>query len=132
MSFNDRIIDEFRANGGIVANFGSELVLLHTVGARSGSARVNPVLAIADGDGWVVIASAAGSTKHPAWYFNLVAQPLISVETPGGIVEALATELEGDEWQAAWQKFLAKSSAFAGYRTRSEGRDFPIFRLTPR
>lgn len=132
MSYNDRIIDEFRANDGVVANFGSDLVLLHTVGARSGEARVNPVLAIADGDGWLVIASAAGSPKHPAWYFNLVAQPLISVETPGGIVEALATELEGDDWQAAWQKFLAKSSAFAGYRTRSEGRDFPIFRLTPR
>lgn len=132
MSYNDRIIDEFRANGGVVENYGSDLVLLHTVGARSGAARVSPVLGIADGDGWLVIASAAGSPKHPAWYFNIVAQPLISVETPAGAVDVLATELEGAERESAWQSFLARSSGFAAYRERSEGRDFPILRLTPR
>ena len=132
MSYNDRVIEEFRANGGIVASFGSSLVLLHTVGARSGEARVNPVLGIADGDGWLVIASAAGSTKHPSWYFNIVAQPEISIETPSGIVEVLATDLEGDEWEAAWAAFVARSPAFGEYRTRSEGREFPIFRLTRR
>lgn len=132
VSYNERIIDEFRANGGVVENYGSDLVLLHTVGARSGEARINPVLGIADGDGWVVIASAAGNPKNPAWYFNIVAQPLISVETPDGTVGVLATALEGEEWESAWQKFLERSSGFAAYRERSEGREFPIFRLTRR
>ena len=132
MSYNDRIIDEFRANGGVVANYGSDLVLLHTVGARSGEARINPVLGIADGDGWVVIASAAGSPKHPAWYFNMVAQPLIAIETAAGTVQAEATLLEGEEWESAWQAFLARASGFAEYRERSQGRDFPIFRISPR
>ncbi len=132
MSYNDRVIEEFRANNGVVANFGSSLVLLHTVGARSGEARINPVLAIADGDGWLVIASAAGSPKHPAWYFNLVAQPQIVVETPDGVFDVLATSLEGAEWDAAWATFTSRSSAFEQYRERSEGREFPIVRLTRR
>lgn len=132
MSYNDRVIDEFRANGGVVADFGSDLVLLHTVGARSGEARVNPVLVIVDGESWLVIASAAGQPQHPAWYFNLIAAPLVSVETPGETVEVLATSLEGAEWDAAWQAFRDRSPAFAEYRTRSEGREFPIVRLTRR
>ena len=132
MSYNDRVIEEFRANGGVVANFGSDLVLLHTVGARSGEARVNPVLGIADGDAWLVVASAAGQPKHPAWYFNIVAQPQIVVETPDGTFDVLATDLEGAEWDAAWATFLSRSPAFAEYRTRSEGREFPILRLTRR
>jgi deazaflavin-dependent oxidoreductase (nitroreductase family) len=132
MSYNDRIIAEFRANNGVVANFGESLVLLHTVGARSGEARINPVLAIEDGDAWLVIASAAGQPKHPAWYFNIVAQPLISVESPSGTFEVLASDLDGAEWDAAWATFLQRSPAFAEYRARSEGREFPILRLTRR
>lgn len=132
MSFNERVIAEFRANNGVVTHFGSSLVLLHSVGARSGEARIHPVMAIADGDAWLVIASAAGQPKHPAWYFNLVAQPLVSIETPTEQVEVLATALEGEEREAAWRAFLAKSPGFAEYRERSEGREFPIFRLTRR
>ena len=132
MSFNDRVIAEFRANGGEVTHFGSDLVLLHTVGAKTGEPRISPVMAIADGDAWLVIASAAGQPRHPAWYFNLVAQPQISLEAPAETVDVLATELEGAEWSAAWQAFLERSPGFAQYRERSEGRDFPIFRLTRR
>jgi deazaflavin-dependent oxidoreductase (nitroreductase family) len=132
LSFNDRVIAEFRANNGVVENFGDSLVLLHTVGARSGETRINPVLAIADGDAWLVIASAAGSPTSPAWYFNIVAQPLISIETPAGMVEVLATELEGAQWHAAWATFTARSTAFAQYAERAEGRQFPILRLSRR
>jgi deazaflavin-dependent oxidoreductase (nitroreductase family) len=132
MSYNERIIAEFRANNGVVANFGESLVLLHTVGARSGEPRINPVLAIADGEAWLVIASAAGQPRHPAWYFNIVAQPHITIETPEGMVDVLATDLDGTEWDAAWATFVQRSPAFAEYRTRSEGRDFPILRLTRR
>ena len=132
MSFNDRIIDEFRSNGGVTAMFGSGLVLLHTVGAKSGEARVHPVLALRDGTDWLVIASAAGSPKSPAWYFNMVARPAISMETPSGMVDVLATELDGDEWDAAWRGFTAQSAAFEQYVERAEGRRFPILRLSPR
>ena len=132
MSYNDRIIDEFRANGGVVSNFGSSLVLLHTVGARSGEPRVSPVLGIADEGGWLVIASAAGNPKSPAWYFNIVAQPAITIETPAGTVDVIASELEGAQWDAAWAAFTTRSPAFEQYVERAEGRRFPILRLSPR
>ena len=132
MSFNDRIIDEFRSNRGATAMFGTDLVLLHTVGARSGEPRVHPVMAIREGDDWLVIASAAGNPKSPAWYFNLVANPAVSIETPDGEVEVLAAELDGDEWDAAWRAFTTRSAALERYVQHAEGRQFPILRLSPR
>ncbi len=131
-SFNDRIIAEFRENDGVVANFGSSLVLLHTVGAKSGEPRIHPVMSLRDGDDWLVIASAAGNPKHPAWYFNLVADPAIRIETPESTVDVLATVLVGDERQAAWARFTAASPAFEQYVERAEGREFPIVKLTRR
>ena len=134
--WNDRVIAEFRANGGHVERYGRSLVLLHSTGARSGAARLNPVMAIADGDGWLVIASAAGAPRSPAWAFNLRAHPEARIEVPaddGAIdtVEVRGTALEGDAWQRAWQRFLDRSPAFARYREHSGDRDFPIFRLEP-
>jgi deazaflavin-dependent oxidoreductase (nitroreductase family) len=132
--WNDRVLAEFRANGGHVERFGRALVLLHSMGARSGVERVNPVLALRDGDGWLVIASAAGAPRHPAWSFNLAAHPEAQIEIPGDPIETLtvrATPLDGDAWQRAWQRFLERSPAFARYREHSGDRDFPIFRLTP-
>ena len=132
MSFNDQIIDEFRSNGGVTDMFGTNLVLLHTVGAKSGEPRVHPVMALRDGSDWLVIASAAGNPKSPAWYFNIVAQPAFSIETPTGIVDVQASELEGAEWDAAWQAFTSASAAFEQYVERAEGRRFPILRLSRR
>lgn len=134
MSFNDQIIAEFRANGGHVetAGFGDNLVLLHTVGAKSGEARVSPLMAIAHDGGWDVIASAAGAAAHPAWYFNIAAEPQVSVETGTAVVPVLATELEGSEREAAWEAFTARSTAFEGYQQRAGERLLPIVRLSPR
>jgi deazaflavin-dependent oxidoreductase (nitroreductase family) len=131
--FNERIIAEFRANNGHVATagFGDGLVLLHTVGAKSGEPRVNPLAAIPDGDGWLVAASAAGAEKHPAWYFNLRAKPNVEVETGDGVVHATAHELDGADYEAAWAKFTARSSAFAGYQERAGDRTIPVVKLTP-
>ena len=130
--YNDRIIAEFRENGGRVQNFGSSLVLLHTVGAKTGEARISPVLGIADEDSWLVIASAGGSPRHPAWYFNLEAQPDVAIETPAGVVEVRATTLDEAEYDAAWAMFVARSPAFEQYAGRTDGRTMPIVRLSPR
>jgi deazaflavin-dependent oxidoreductase (nitroreductase family) len=135
--WNDRVIAEFRANGGRVERFGRSLVLLHSTGARSGRSRVNPAMALRDGGDWLVIASAAGAERNPAWYFNLLAHPDARIEVPVDgdrieTVEVRAIPLEGDEWRAAWQRYLDRSPAFARYRERSGDRDFPIMRLVPR
>lgn len=135
--FNAQIIDEFRANSGFVqtAGFGRNLILLHTVGAKSGEPRINPLLALPDDDGWLVIGSAAGSPKTPAWVHNLRADSSVTVESPGigGVTtqQATVTELTPDERDDAWSKFTTKSDAFTKYTETAQGRQFPIFRVTP-
>jgi deazaflavin-dependent oxidoreductase (nitroreductase family) len=131
--FNETIINEFRANGGHVetAGFGDSLVLLHTVGARSGEERVNPLMAIAEDDGWLVVASAGGAPRHPAWFHNLIANPAARVELGSGeIVDVVATSLDGSDYDAAWAAFTARSRAFESYRQRAGDREIPVVRLT--
>lgn len=131
--FNDQIISEYRANGGHVetAGFGDSLVLLHTVGAKSGEPRVNPLMAIAAEDGWLVVASAGGSPRHPAWFHNLVAHSSARVELGDGeLVDVVATSLDGSDYDAAWAAFTARSRAFESYRQRAGDREIPVVRLT--
>jgi deazaflavin-dependent oxidoreductase (nitroreductase family) len=130
-NFNDAVIAEFRATGGRVesAGFGDGLVLLHTTGRRSGNERVTPVMAIPDGDGWLVTASAAGAPKDPAWAHNLRAHPTTTVETGRETVPVTATELDGQDHSAAWKRFTDLSDAFARYQERATTRRLPVFRL---
>ena len=88
--YNDRVIAEFRANGGVVPGFGSGLVLLHSTGARSGESRISPVAAIVEGGSWLICASAAGAKRSPGWYFNLLTTPDAAIETPQGSVDVHA------------------------------------------
>ena len=129
--FNDTIIAEFRANGGRVttAGFGDSLVLLHTVGAKSGEGRINPLMAIPVEGGWIVAASAAGAPRHPAWFHNIVANNEVKVETADGILDVAATVLDGDEYNAAWAAFTARSPAFDGYQQRAGDRVIPVVKL---
>jgi deazaflavin-dependent oxidoreductase (nitroreductase family) len=130
--FNDRVIAEFRANSGHVGSFGTNLVLIHSLGARSGVERVNPVLSLHDGDDRLVIASAAGSPTNPGWYYNLLAHPDIIIETPEGSEQVSAKELDGDEYAVAWQLFNPVSPELARYQRQAGSRRIPIFRLLRR
>ncbi|GAA2053620.1 nitroreductase/quinone reductase family protein [Williamsia deligens] len=135
--FNAQIISEFRANGGHVetAGFGDNLLILHTIGAKSGQVREIPLFALPDDAAWLVVGSAAGSPKHPAWVHNLRAHPQIDVEKPGqdGIdtVSVTVTEVADDDWAATWARFTEASPGFREYEKTAEGRRFPIFRLAP-
>lgn len=131
--FNQTIISEFRANGGHVetAGFGDSLVLLHTTGAKSGEPRVNPLMAIATEGGWLVVASAGGAPRHPAWFHNLIAHPAAAVEIGSGeVVDVVATSLDGSDYDAAWAAFTARSRAFESYAQRAGDREIPVVRLT--
>lgn len=130
-NWNEPIIAEFRANDGTVTSrgFGSSLVLLHHIGAKSGVERVSPVMKIADGDGWLVAASKAGADDHPAWYHNLLAHPDIVVELPGeGEVPVHVEELKGAERDAGWAKFKEASPGFQSYEARTT-RTIPVLKL---
>ena len=95
--FNQRTIAEFRAGHGRVGgNFaGAPVLLLHTVGARSGQPRVNPVMYLADGDRYLVFASKGGSDRNPDWYWNLLANPDVTIEVDNETIAVHATDLTG-------------------------------------
>jgi deazaflavin-dependent oxidoreductase (nitroreductase family) len=119
--FNAAIIDEFRANGGNVGGQfeGAPMVLLHTVGARSGEERVNPLVYQADGDRIAIFGSKAGAPTHPAWYHNLLADPDVTVELGPDTVPMRARVAEPDERERIWSRQKEIMPGFADYEANT-------------
>ncbi|MFV0129983.1 nitroreductase/quinone reductase family protein [Streptomyces sp. HMX112] len=130
--FNTQVIEEFRANNGRVGGWfeGARLLLLTTTGARSGAPHTTPVGYLPDGGERVlVIASAAGAPKHPAWFHNLRANPRVTVEDGVFTYEADATVLEGAERDSAFARAVAADPGWAEYQARTE-RVIPVVALS--
>lgn len=129
--WNKAIIEEFRANdgkvGGHFANM--SLLLLHTTGAKSGLPRLNPLAYVADGERLVIVASKGGAPSHPAWYYNLVANPQVSVEVGTEQFQARATVAQEPERTELYEKVTARYPGFAEYR-RKTTRVIPVVILT--
>ncbi|MBJ7604625.1 MAG: nitroreductase family deazaflavin-dependent oxidoreductase [Candidatus Dormibacteraeota bacterium] len=106
-------------------------MLLTTRGAGSGELRTAPVMGFAQGDStWLVVASAAGAAKHPAWYFNMARHPQdVWVEVEGNKLRVSPQSLQGAERDEAWRDILAKSPRYAGYEQKTD-RQIPVVRLT--
>jgi len=130
--WNSKIIAEFRANGGKVGGQfeGAPLLLLHTTGARTGAARVSPVMYRADGDRLVVFASKAGAPTNPDWYHNLVANPHVTVEIGAGTRSVVARVAEGDERLRLWEAHKSQWPGFADYESKTD-RQIPVIVLEP-
>ena len=134
--WNDKIIASFRENDGTVERFGRSLVIMHTVGAKSGEPRLNPVMGIPDGDAWLVAATYAGQPVDPAWAHNLRAHPDIDLEvaTPEGGIATIPVHAEEQPEPARssdWEKFTQASPGFSDYETKTD-RKFPIFKFSRR
>jgi deazaflavin-dependent oxidoreductase (nitroreductase family) len=129
---NSRIIDEFRANDGRVGGpfEGKTLLLLHTKGAKSRQERINPVAYVSDGERLVVIASKGGSPTNPDWYYNILANPLVTVEVGTEKFQARAAVAEEPERTRLYDKMVAMMPGFADYR-RKTTRVIPVIVLTP-
>jgi len=130
--WNTKIIEEFRANGGAVGGqfAGAPLLLLHTVGARSGQRRVNPVMYQKVDRGYAVFASKAGAPVSPGWYHNLLAQPQVTAEIGTQTVELVARVAGGDERDRIWAAQKAAYPGFADYE-RKTTRQIPVIVLEP-
>lgn len=131
IEFNQQIIEEFRANGGKVGGpfEGARLLLLTTVGARSGARHTTPLGYLPDGGERVlVIASAAGAPNHPAWYHNLVANPLVTVEDGLFTYEARAVVLEGAERDRLFARAAEADPGWADYQAKTT-RVIPVVAL---
>jgi deazaflavin-dependent oxidoreductase (nitroreductase family) len=128
--WNTKIIEEFRANGGRVGgNFeGSPLLLLTTTGRRTGQARVNPVMYLADGDRLLVFASKGGAPTNPDWYHNLVANPHVTVEVGDERFDAQATVLVGEERERLYAEQSRRYPGFAEYQANTS-RVIPVIAL---
>jgi deazaflavin-dependent oxidoreductase (nitroreductase family) len=129
---NKIIIDEFRANGGKVGGRfdGKTLLLLHTKGVKSGQEHINPVACIKDGERLAVIASKGGAPTNPDWYYNVVANPLVTVEVGTEKFQARALVADEPERTRLYEKMVEMMPGFDDYR-RQTTRVIPVIVLTP-
>jgi deazaflavin-dependent oxidoreductase (nitroreductase family) len=110
---------------------GMDLLVLHTVGSKSGLERANAVAWFPYGDGsWVIVASAGGAVQHPAWYRNIAAHPdRVQIELAEGTIPVAAELLTGDARDRAWERIIAAQHRFADYQDRTD-RKLPVIHLT--
>ena len=120
-TWNRPIIEEFRANEGKVGGpyEGAPLLLLTTMGAKSGKQRINPLAYTPDGERLVIIASKSGAPTNPDWYHNIVAHPDVTVEVGTETFEARATVVEGAERDELYAKRVAIMPNFAEYQAKT-------------
>ncbi|MEU6096713.1 nitroreductase/quinone reductase family protein [Streptomyces sp. NPDC047079] len=131
---NKRIIGEFRARGGIVSGHfeGKHLLLLHTVGRRTGQARVNPLVYAADGDSLLVCGSSRGADKDPAWVGNVAVMSEVTIEVGERVLRATPTVVThaSPEWERLYRIWSAYWPESVQYETKTSRR-FPIVKLEP-
>ncbi|WP_411104038.1 nitroreductase/quinone reductase family protein [Streptomyces sp. cmx-4-9] len=129
--FNQSVIAEFRARRGKVGGpfEGEDLLLLTTTGARSGAERTTPLGYVRYGDSLLVVASNLGADRHPAWYRNLLAHPVVRVEVGADSREALAVPAEGDR-EELFAHVVRAAPGYAAYQAATT-RVLPVVVLAP-
>ncbi|MEV6493549.1 nitroreductase/quinone reductase family protein [Actinoplanes sp. NPDC051633] len=128
LAHNAKLIEQFRADGG--KSMGDRpLLLLTTVGRRTGKRHTSPMMYVTDGDRYLVIASNNGATEDPLWYRNLLADPQVTVELPGQEFRAEAAPLEGDDYDRSWAEIKNRYPFFTEHEQRA-GRKIPVVALT--
>lgn len=132
-NFNEKVINEFRANGGKVGGpfEGAPVLLLHHVGAKSDTERVNPLMYQQVGDSFAIFASKAGAPSNPDWYYNLAAHPDTAVEVGTQTVQVRARVAGPDERDPIWEKQKSAAPGFAEYETNAAPRQIPVIVLDP-
>jgi len=121
-AMTDALVTDFRANGGQVTSgpfTGRPVLLLTTKGAKSGQPRLAPVVYSRDGDHFVIMASKGGSPTHPAWYHNLLANPVVTVEVGGESFAARARVTEGAGRDRLFAERAAANPNFAEYQKKT-------------
>lgn len=121
-----------RVSGGrLSVAVGQPVLLMTSTGARSGQRRQTPLLYSADGDRIVLVASKAGSDRHPAWYHNVMAHPDVDVLAPGRSGRYRAREAQGEERERLWRQVNELYSGYDTYQERAGERRIPVVVLEP-
>ena len=122
----------YRATGGkLFGRMGkSPILLLNTVGRKSGKKRTSPLLYVMDGEDFVIIASKGGAPTHPAWYLNLRDNPDATVEIGDREVRVRAEEADPEEKARLWGKMVEIYPTYDDYQKKTE-REIPLLILRP-
>jgi deazaflavin-dependent oxidoreductase (nitroreductase family) len=125
--FNKGVIEEFRANGGRVGGpfDGAPLLLLTSIGAKSGAARTTPLMYLPDGERLVIFASKAGAPTNPAWYHNLVANPSATIEVGSDTFDVDVSIAAGEERERLFNQQSEVMPQFADYAQKTT-RQIPV------
>jgi deazaflavin-dependent oxidoreductase (nitroreductase family) len=125
--FLDEHVRVYRETGGQRGYHwrGTSILLLTTLGRRSGEQRTNPLIHRVDGDRWIVVASKGGAPSHPAWFENLMAEPAVTVQVLEEVFPARASVAEGAERERLWSLMSEVWPAYDEYQQRTE-REIPV------
>jgi deazaflavin-dependent oxidoreductase (nitroreductase family) len=131
-AWNTGIIEEFRENGGKVGGRfeGAPLLLLHSTGAKSGKPRLTPLRYREVDEDFAVFGSKRGADTHPDWYYNLIANPIASIEVGTETIEVTARVAEGEERTSIWEPQKSEYRNFAEYEQQTD-REIPVVVLEP-
>jgi deazaflavin-dependent oxidoreductase (nitroreductase family) len=129
-AFNNSIVEEFRANAGVVGGpfEGATLLLLTTTGAKSGQPRLAPLAYLTIDDKIIIIGSKAGMDTNPDWVHNLRANPTAHIEIGTDAYDVTARELPPEERDETWPKIVALAPGFGEYQAKTS-RVIPVFEL---
>lgn len=119
------------SRGHLSVAVGQPVLLLTARGAKSGKTRATPLVYVTDGDNVVLIASNAGSSRHPAWYHNVRANPGVELLLPGRSGEYVAREAEGEERRRLWELANDLYAGYDVYQDRAGARPIPVIVLEP-
>jgi deazaflavin-dependent oxidoreductase (nitroreductase family) len=130
--FNESVIEEFRASGGVVGGelANTRLLLLTTIDARRGQPRTTPLAYDQHGNRYLVIASNGGARRHPTWFRNLERDPNVTVEVGTETLTARARILDGSERDTVFTAIATQAPAAAAFQARA-GRTIPVIELEP-
>ena len=125
-------VEEYESSGGTRGTTlrGVPIVVITSRGSRSGKLRKNPVMRVEHDGVYAAVASKGGAPAHPAWYRNLVENPLVELQDEGNRGDYTAREPSGEERDAWWERAVAVWPDYAEYQTKTE-REIPVFLLEP-
>jgi deazaflavin-dependent oxidoreductase (nitroreductase family) len=125
-------VETYESSGGTEGNTlqGVPVVVVTSVGAKSGKLRKNPVMRVEHDGSFALVASKGGSPSHPTWYHNLVANPTVEIQDGPEPRAYTVRVVEGDERATWWERAVEVWPAYADYQTKTD-REIPVFVAEP-
>jgi F420H(2)-dependent quinone reductase len=126
-------VEQYESSGGTEGNTmrGMPIIILTTVGNKSGKIRKTPLMRVEHDGEYGVVASLGGAPKHPVWYYNIVANPEVELQDGATKKAYVAHEATGQERDTWWARAVEAYPDYADYQTKTD-RTIPVFVLTPR